>query len=98
LQSTVADKNAKAGKFFFNLRTKGEPVKISAEAIKVVAIAEGRVDAEGNMIEEVKPIVDPVDKAMQARLKSGAVNNVVVVNKDKKSVEETVYKLKVKGG
>jgi hypothetical protein len=50
------------------------------------------------MIEEVKPIVDPVDKAMQARLKSGAVNNVVVVNKDKKSVEETVYKLKVKGG
>ena len=63
LQSTVADKNAKAGKFFFTLRTKGEPVKISAEAVKAVAIAEGRVGADGKLIEEVKPMVDPVDKA-----------------------------------
>jgi hypothetical protein len=79
------------------LRTKGEPVKISAEANKNIAFAEGRVDAVGNVIEEVKPMVDPVDKAIQARLKSGALNNVVV-NKDKKPVEEIVFKLKVKGG
>jgi hypothetical protein len=64
LQSTTVDKNAKAGKFFFTLRTKGEPVKISAEAIKAVAIAEGRVNADGQVIEEAKPMVDPVDKAI----------------------------------
>jgi hypothetical protein len=60
----VVDKNAKAGKFFFTLRTKGELVKISAEAIKAVAIAEGRVNSEGIVIEEAKPMVDPVDKAI----------------------------------
>ena len=42
-------------------------------------------------------MVDPVDKAIQARIKSGALNNVVA-NKDKKQVEEIVFKLKVKGG
>jgi len=46
------------------LRTKGEPVKISAEAIKAVAIAEGRVNSNGQVIEEAKPMVDPVDKAI----------------------------------
>jgi hypothetical protein len=64
MTSTVSNKNAKSGTFFFTLRTKGEPVKISAEAIKAVAIAEGRVDATGNVIEEVKPMIDPVDKAI----------------------------------
>jgi hypothetical protein len=64
MQSTVADKNAKSGRYFFTLRTKGEPVKISAEAIKAVAIAEGRIDASGKVIEEAKPMVDPVDKAI----------------------------------
>lgn len=55
LQSTIVDKNAKSGKFFFTLRTKGEPVKISEEAKKANAIMEGRTDAAGNVVEEVKP-------------------------------------------
>lgn len=80
------------------MRTKGELVKISAEAIKALAIAEGKVGADGNVIEEVKPMVDPVDKATQARLKSGALNNVVANKDGKKPVEETVFKLRVKGG
>lgn len=60
----MPDKNAKAGKFFFTLKVKGEPVKISEQAKKNVAIAEGRVDAQGNVIEEEKPKVDPIDKAI----------------------------------
>ena len=96
ITQTVADKNSKHGKFFFTLRTAGEPVKISEEAIKAVAIAEGRTDASGKVIEEEKPKVDPIDKQLQLRLKGGSITNVVV-NKDKKT-EEIAFKLKIKGG
>ena len=64
LQSTVADKNSKSGKFFLTLRTKGDPVKITDAAKKANAIMEGRTDAAGNVIEEEKPKVDPIDKAI----------------------------------
>jgi hypothetical protein len=77
LTSTVADKNAKVGKYFFTLKTKGDPIKITEHATKAIAIAEGRVDAAGNIIEEVKPKVDPVEKSLQLRLKGGALTNVV---------------------
>lgn len=55
IMNNVPDKNAKAGKFFFTLKVKGDPVKITEAAKKNVAIAEGRVDASGNVIEEEKP-------------------------------------------
>jgi len=42
--TVVADKNAKGGKFFFNLRTKGELLTISEDAKKNNAKEEGRVD------------------------------------------------------
>ena len=34
LQTVVPDKNAKVGKFFFTLKTKGPEVKITQEALK----------------------------------------------------------------
>jgi len=43
--SVIQDKNAKAGKYFFSLRTKGEAVKVSEEAKKNNAKEEGKTDA-----------------------------------------------------
>jgi myo-inositol-hexaphosphate 3-phosphohydrolase len=77
------------------LRTKGEPIKISEQAIKANAIEEGRTDASGNVVEEEKPKPDPVDKAIQLRLKGGSLTNVVA---SKEKNDEVVFKLKLKGG
>lgn len=64
ISSTVAEKNSKSGKFFFTLRSKGDAIPITDHARKAVAIAEGKTDAAGNVIEDEKPKPDPVDKAI----------------------------------
>jgi hypothetical protein len=97
ITQVVADKNSKSGKFFFTLRTKGDPIPITDQAKKANAIEEGRTDAAGNVIEEEKPKPDPVDKSLQQRLKGGSLTNVVP-SKDKKGAEEVVFKLRIKGG
>ena len=89
----MADKNKP--KFFFTLRYKGDPIKITDHAKLAVAKAEGRCDASGKIIEDEKPKADPVDKAIQLRLKGGALTNVVP-SKEKK--EELIFKLKLVGG
>ena len=61
------------------------------------AIEEGKVDAKGNVIQDDKQKPDPIDKAIQSRMKGGSLTNVVQ-SKDKKGDDEIVFKLKIKGG
>ena len=64
LASVVPDKTAKVGKFFFNLRLKGEGPVMSEKAKENVLRADGKVDAAGNVKAEEKPMVDPIDKSL----------------------------------
>ena len=94
----MPDKNAKSGKFFFNLRLKGPPLEISEKALFNVARLEGRVDRRGTITDDGKPKPDPIDKSLTIRVKQpGSSYNTVVPNKDKKPTEETVFKLRYKG-
>ena len=53
IHSVVANKDSTQGKFFFKIRLKGEPPKITEAAIRNKAQEEGKTDAKGNIIVEV---------------------------------------------
>jgi hypothetical protein len=64
LASVVPDKSAKQGKFFFDLKLKGDIPPFTEEQKLNVARLSGKVDESGQMIEETKPQIDPIDKAL----------------------------------
>jgi hypothetical protein len=59
-------------------------------------MAGAKQDSSGNIIEEVKPKPDPIDKSLALRLKDGSLTNVVI-DKNKKDGVDGVFKLKTKG-
>ena len=83
LQTVVPDKNAKVGKFFFTLRTKGPEVKITQEALKASQIMAGaKVDSSGNVVEDeglVRMFVDKLEGRPQLALVDQDVVKQVVL-------------------
>ena len=69
---------------------------MSEKAKENVLRAEGKVDAAGNVKQEEKPMVDPIDKSLQVRIKAGNVQQTVKDDKNKGG-DDTVFKLKLKG-
>lgn len=95
ITTVVPDKNSKQGKFFFTLRSKGDPLEITEEAKKNVLIEAGKVDPAGNVKVEEKPKADPIEMSLNSRLNAGSLTSTVQ-SKDKKA--DGITPLKLVGG
>lgn len=98
--TTVVPGDSKMGKYFFTLRIKGEPVKITEQAKMAKLREEGKLDAQGNVIYKAKPC--EIESSLDSRVKdSGEAASILHVVKDgseKKGVEGQAFKLQLKGG
>ena len=97
--AVVQNKNAKSGKFFFTLSTKGEKLVISDKAKYNNAKELGQLDKDGNLkvVADNKPCL--IESQLNMRLKEQGESYMnVVQKKDAKEGEEGVFKLKLTGG
>lgn len=95
--AVVPNKDAKQGKYFFNLKLNGKIPPLQKPKRDPTNIGQAAADkAEAEPAQPEKPMEDPIAKSLQLRIKEGG-GQVTGVVKPKEKIEEVNFKLKLVG-